>query len=65
MVSLKMDMSLSKPRELVMDRAAWNAAVHCVAELDMTEGETRMKFEVVALTWQLQQVALCPQFSSV
>ena len=41
MVSLKMDMSLSKPRELVMDRAAWNAAVHCVAELDMTEGETR------------------------
>ena len=65
MVSLTMDMSLSKPRELVMDRAAWSAAVHCVAELDMTEGETRLKLEVVALTWQLQQVALCPQFSSV
>ena len=32
-----LDMSLSRLRELVMDREAWRAAIHGITESDRTE----------------------------
>ena len=65
-ITNEMDVSLSKLRELVMNKEAWRAAIHGVAELDMTEQQQQPLLKVLLhfflLIWTSSSTVNFPLF---